>query len=197
MFLSAVREEDARGPVAEMYRADRERWGYLPNFARVFSSRPEAYAGWRTLLKAIAGPMDPRRYELVTVAAARQLGSTYCVMAHSKILMEDFDGPDVVERILSGRAPGGPDGLDVAVMDLAQKVAADAGSITEADFDRLRDHGLEDAEILDVVLAAAARCFFSKVLDAVGAAADAELAAYFAPGQQELLTVGRPAEPPG
>lgn len=197
MFLSAVTEEDARGPVAEMYRAERERWGYLPNFARVFSSRPEAYAGWRTLLKSIAGGMDRRRYELATVAAARRLGSTYCVMAHSKILMEDFDGPDLVEQILGERASAGLGGLDAAVVDLAQKVAADAGSITQEDLDRLRGHGLEDAEILDVVLAAAARCFFSKVLDAVGAAADAELAAYFAPSQQQLLTVGRPAEPAG
>ncbi|MEJ7698109.1 MAG: hypothetical protein WKF71_00460 [Pyrinomonadaceae bacterium] len=36
--------------------------------------------------------------------------------------------------------------------------------------------GLDDAEILDVVLATAARCFFSTVLDATGTLADAGFA---------------------
>lgn len=196
MFLSAVDETQAKGQVAEMYAADRERWGYLPNFTKVFSLRPAAYAGWRGLVSAIAREMDLRRYELATVAAAQRLHSTYCVMAHTKILMEDFDGPAVVERVLTDRAGAEMSDVDRAVMDLAEKVAADAGSISRADFDRLRAHGLEDAEILDVVLAAAVRCFFSKVLDAVGAAADGELAAYFDSRQRELLTVGRAPEAP-
>ena len=56
----------------------------------------------------------------------------------------------------------------MAVMDLAEKVADDATSVTEADVQRLRGLGLCDAEIFDVVLAAAARCFYSKTLDALG-----------------------------
>ena len=57
-------------------------------------------------------------------------------------------------------------------MDLAGKVVDDATSIEQADIDRLRALGLSDQDILDVVLAAAARCFFSKVLDALAAAPD-------------------------
>ena len=50
-------------------------------------------------------------------------------------------------------------------MDFAEKVAQDATTVTQADIERLRSLGLSDPEILDVVLAAAARCFFSKALD--------------------------------
>ncbi len=39
--------------------------------------------------------------------------------------------------------------------------------------DVLRAQGLSDEEILDVAMAAAARCFFSKVMDAVGAEPEA------------------------
>ena len=46
-------------------------------------------------------------------------------------------------------------------MDLVGKVVDDATSIEQADIDRLRALGLSDQDILDVVLAAAARCFFS------------------------------------
>jgi alkylhydroperoxidase family enzyme len=76
-------------------------------------------------------------------------------------------------------------------MDLADKVALDATSVTQADVDALRSHGLSDAEVFDVIAAAAARCFFSKVLDGVGAQADAKYAE-LDPPLRETLTVGRP-----
>ena len=56
---------------------------------------------------------------------------------------------------------------------------------------RLRDLGLSDAEIFDVVAAAAARCFFSKTLDALGAEAD-PVFAELGPELRDALTVGRP-----
>jgi len=76
-------------------------------------------------------------------------------------------------------------------MDLARKVVDDATSVTEADVERLRQSGLADDEILDVVLAAAARCFFSKTLDALGVQADAGYRE-LEPELREALTVGRP-----
>ncbi len=76
-------------------------------------------------------------------------------------------------------------------MDLADKVADDATAVTEADIDRLRALGLSDTDILDVVLTAAARCFFSTCLDALGAAPDAKYAA-LDPTVRDALTVGRP-----
>ena len=76
-------------------------------------------------------------------------------------------------------------------MELADKVAHDAASVTQADIDGLRDVGLTDREILDVVLAAAARCFFSKTLDALGVEPDAKYSE-LEPNLRATLTVGRP-----
>jgi alkylhydroperoxidase family enzyme len=76
-------------------------------------------------------------------------------------------------------------------MDLAAKVARDATSVTQADIDRLRDLGLSDADVLDVVLAATARCFFSKTLDALGTPADAKYNA-LPLALRDAVTVGRP-----
>ena len=84
--------------------------------------------------------------------------------------------------------------LDRAVIDLADRVAADATTVTQADIDRLRGMGLSDTEILDVVLAAAARCFFSKTLDALGCNPDAAFNELSEPELREALTVGRPIE---
>ena len=135
--------------------------------------------------------MDLRRYELATLAAARRLRSSYCALAHGTVLAEQFLGAQGVEAVVADHRTAGLDEVDVAVMDLADKVAADATGVTEADLDRLRSLGLPDAEIFDVVLAAAARCFFSKVLDAVGVPPDGKYADLES-GLRDALTVGRP-----
>jgi uncharacterized peroxidase-related enzyme len=191
-FVETVSEDDATGAVADLYRAEAERLGFLPNFVKAFSSRPEVYAAWARLNGTIKGAMDLRRYELATLAAARRLRSSYCTLAHGSVLLGQFMDTESLQAVVADHRNAGLDETDVAVMDLAEKVAADATSVTEADIDRLRALGLSDADVLDVVLAAAARCFFSKVLDAVGARPDARYAERLEPEVREALTVGRP-----
>jgi AhpD family alkylhydroperoxidase len=135
----------------------------VSNYVRVFALLPEAYAGWGQLATSIKHSMDERRYELATVAAARQVGSAYCTLAHEKVLRDRF--ADQAEL----------DPVDVSIMDFAGQVAADPNRVTEADLQVLREHGLSDVEILQIVLAACARRFFSGVLSAVGATPDPEL----------------------
>jgi uncharacterized peroxidase-related enzyme len=190
-YIETVPEERAEGPVRQLYATDREAFGFLPNFARAFSHRPEVYAAWRQLNGAIKAGMDPRRYELATIAAARRLRSSYCMLAHGSVLASDFLEPEEVRAVATDHRSAGLDAVDVAVMDLAEKVADDATTIEAADIDHLRSLGLSDADIEDVVVAAAARCFFSKTLDALGVEPDAKYAD-LDPGLRDALTVGRP-----
>jgi uncharacterized peroxidase-related enzyme len=189
-FVETLPEADAPPAVAAMYEADREAFGHLPNFSRAFSLRPEVYAAWRGLNGAIKAGMDLRRYELATVAAARRLRSSYCALAHGTVLVDKFLEPDELRAVVADHHQAGLDEVDVAVMDLADKVADDATSVTEQDIGRLRELGLTDTEIFDVVVAAAARCFFSKSLDGLGVQPDAHFA-QLDPGLRDALTVGR------
>jgi hypothetical protein len=72
----------------------------------------------------------------------------------------------------------------------------DATAITPADIQTLRDHGLTDPEIFDIAATAAARCFFSKLLDALGAAPDA-VYAQLEEDLRQTLVVGRAISAPG
>src|SRR3954451_23781746 len=190
-YIDTVPEDKATGATAEVYANDRDVYGELPNFTRALSLRPEVYAAWRELNGAIKAGMDLRRYELATVAAARRLRSSYCMLAHGAVLADRFMGPDAVRAVAADPAAAGLDALDAAVMDLADKVAADATAVAQEDIDRLRALGLPDAEILGVVLAAAARSFFSKTLDGLGVLADHEYDAR-EPALRDALAVGRP-----
>ena len=189
-MLLNVTPSDAADEV-ERYLAGQERsWGYLPNYAAAYVSRPEVAKGWAVLNGAIRDGMDPRRYEIATIGAARALRSTYCTAAHAKFLRDDCGDERAMIAIATDDAA--LDEVDRAVMTFAAKVARDAASITEVDVDALREVGLTDNEIGDVVFAAAARCFFATVADGFGAQADHQLGEQFDPAVRDAFVVGRP-----
>jgi uncharacterized peroxidase-related enzyme len=192
-FIRSVPEDEVTGAVAEAYEADTEEDGFVSNLVQAFSHRPEVFAAWLGLKDAVTGTMDQRRYELVTVAAARRVRSSYCMLAHGSVLADRFYEPEQVRAIALDHHSAGLDEVDIAVMDLADKVAADAGSVTQADIERLRRLGLTDAEIFDVVAAAAMRCFFTKVIDGLGFQPDASYGK-LDESLREALVVGRPIE---
>ena len=101
------------------------------NYERAFEARPDVYAAWAQLNTAIKANMDLRRYELATLAAAQRLRSSYCSLAHGKVLVERFDAP--VVEIVRDRRSAGLDEVDLAVMALAERVVDDATSIGDAD----------------------------------------------------------------
>jgi uncharacterized peroxidase-related enzyme len=194
-FIQTISEDEATGTVADTYHEMREAMGYIPDYAKVFMARPNVFEAWRALVTAVTANMDRRRYELATLAAAQGLRSSYCSLAHGKILRDKFMTPDELRSVVLDREHAGLNDVDIAIMDLAEKVAVDAYGVTQDDISRLRELGLSDEEIADVVYAAAARSFFSKVLDALGAQPD-PVYLQLEPLLQEVLAVGRPIGEP-
>ena len=190
-FIETVGEDDAEGATAEMYAADLDEDGYVANSTKAFGHRPAVFAAWRQLGSTIGGSMDRRRYELATVAAARVLRSSYCSLAHGKVLAEQYLGPETTRAVADGDADTALDPVDAEIVRFATLVTRDAAAVTAKDVDRLRAAGLSDEDILDVTLATAARCFFSTVLEALGVQPDPAYQA-LDPDLRAALTVGRP-----
>lgn len=107
------------------------------------------------------------------------------------MLRSKFFPPEQVEAIARDYRSAGLDPVDVAVMAFAEKIALHAYKVTPEDIETLRRHGLSEPEVLDVALTAAARCFFSKLLDALGVEADSSFND-LDPALRRVLTVGRP-----
>ena len=128
-FIELVPAERA-GDAADLFEADTTLRGYLPNYTRAFAHRPDVYRAWRGLIGAIAGNMDTRRYELATFAAARRLRSSYCALAHGKVLADAFLSEAEVEALARARPVESLDDVDRAVLDLADAVAHDATAVT-------------------------------------------------------------------
>ena len=192
MFIDPVPEESAVGALAEFYQQQKSAWGFLPNFAAAFSTRPQVARAWSLLNKTVREGMDRRRFEIATIGAARALHSTYCTAAHTKFLRDVCGDELTVIAIAEDPSGDGLDEQDRAVYNFAGQVARDASSIQQHDVDALRELGLTDVDVADIVFAAAARSFFTRVLDGLGARLDVQTAETFAPEILASLVVGRP-----
>lgn len=189
-FVRPTPEHEADERVVEMFDQDRAVWGFVPNFTTTFALRPELYRAWQQLNVTIRSSMDRRRYELATTAAAAALRCSYCTLAHGRVLAEQFLPVEAVVQLITDRGAAPLDAVERAVVGLAEKVALRADQVHHGDIDELRALGLTDEEIFDVILAAAARCFFAKALDATGTEPDAAFR-QLAPELVEVLAVGR------
>ena len=187
-FIRTATPEEADTVVTAMYLRQQAAWGFVPNYAKVFSHRPEVLARWGQLLAEIKRPMSLRRFELVTFAAAHELGNSACTLAHGRKLREFF-GDDGIVAIAANRL-GALSDAEQAMVDFARQVVRDASRVTAAQVEALKAHGLSDAEVFDLAATAAGRAFFAKLLDALGVEPDSPFLALEA-ALREPLTVGR------
>lgn len=189
-FIDTIAPRDADGDVREMYERQQASYGYVPNYALVFSLRPEVLARWGRLLAEIRRPMSDRRFELVTLAAAQVYRHSACSLAHGAKLAEIIGEDEVLKLANDGDSPV----LTAAEKEMvryARKVAEDASQVTAEDVARLKAHGLDDGEIFDIAAAVAGRAFLTKLLDALGSQPDRDFER-LSRAMRDALTVGRP-----
>lgn len=191
-FIRTTAPEAAGDDVAAMYRRQQDHWGYVPNYARPFSHRPQVMARWAALLAEIKRPMDRRRLELVTFVAAHELRNSACAMAHGSALREFFDDDSLI-AIAAHREHEVLSASEQALVRFARQVARDASQVSSAQVADLRAHGYDDAEIFDVVAAVAARAFFTRILDGLGVQLDSPFLAVDE-RLRRAFVVGRPID---
>ena len=178
---------------AEIYDDDTRSLGYVTPQTKVMALSPVASQAFDDLLGAIRASMDLRRYELVTLAAARAIGSTHCMLAHGAKSLKVFS-EDEVAVIAKDFRNAGLTPAEVAMMEYAEKLSRDASTMTDADSLELRNHGFTDREILDITLAAAARNYLSRAVLAL--AVDVDVPPALSPGLQEVLLGALSPKPP-
>src|SRR5690606_19280435 len=109
--------------------------------------------------------------------------------------LTEFLSPADVIAIARGGTPASLTDAEAAMLDFARKVARDATSVTAGDVEQLKGLGFTDGEIFDITATAAARAFWTKVIESLGVEADPPFHAMdrdFA----EALTAGRPLVAP-
>jgi uncharacterized peroxidase-related enzyme len=167
-MLRTTTDQEADELTARLYEAERRDLGYVPDHTRVMALNPEALEAFQGLVRTIVHGLGKRRFELVTLAAARTIGSRHCLLAHGRKSLGLFPDEQLV-RIAADFHSAGLSEAEVAMMEFAEKISGDAAAMTTADAGRLRELGFSDRDIVDITLAASVRNYYSRALLALGA----------------------------
>ena len=171
-FIKTTSAGEANGDVYDMYARQQGRWGYVPNYAKIFCYRPELMKLWADLLAGIRSNIAPREFELATLSTAHALKNSACSLAHSQQLLKFYSVEEVV-ALVTGDDCSGLSEQARAIATFSRKAATNAPGITVEDVETLRRAGLKEAEIFDVAITVAARAFFTTLLDTLGVEPDA------------------------
>lgn len=194
MYLKTIEENEATGRLAEIYAAQKAQLGFVMSAAQCLTSREDLLPAYTDFVNTMRGgfTLSPRDWRIITLIAAREVRSTYCSMVYAKQLIADLGTKDMVLAVQRDFRNAGLAPRDIAMLSYAEKVARDATQVGQADIDALRAAGFTDANVLDIALCAAFRCFIGRFFDAVGAGPEATFLDDD-PAWRAAMTVGRPA----
>ena len=151
--------------------------GYIPNFFRAQTARPDLIAAEADAIVGILLPEDVlnrkhKEYILLVVSAANL--NSYCVAVHCNLLRGMGISPEEGDQIaLDYREANLPE-ADRALLDFCLKVAQRRSEVGRQDINQLRTLGFSDEQILECVASTALNNFANTVQLGLGIEPDFE-----------------------
>jgi alkylhydroperoxidase family enzyme len=135
----------------ELLEGIRSDLGLVPNFAAVAATSPQLLAGFDGLRRAVGSTgLDPVLREITGLATGVEVGNHYGIAFHSTVLAGLGVAEADIEAVRAGRAPGDP--AAAAVHAFVVDAVRQRGRVADERVDALRNAGLSDEAVLEVLL---------------------------------------------
>jgi len=145
---------DLPAELRERYAAVEERSGFLPNVFGALAWRPAEAAAFFAYHDALMDKETPGLSkgdrELIVVATSAANDCLYCVVAHGAIARIRTRDPYLADQVAVDWRKAPLPARMHAVLEVAVRLAVEPATVTAADLDRLREHGLTEDDVWDV-----------------------------------------------
>lgn len=141
--------EDLRDTVL----AIQEKTGFVPNVFLALAHRPDemrAFFNYHNALMEKDGGLSKADREMIVVATSAENNCQYCVVAHGAILRIRARNPLFADQVAVNYLKADIDDRQRAILDFAVKMVHESHAVDEADFESLKEHGLDDEDIWDI-----------------------------------------------
>lgn len=176
--LQVPKVQDLPKPLQEVYAGLQKKDGFVPNFVEALAINPASLQHLLTFYESLYGAKDSlltdAERELVAVVSSEATGCSYCVIYHRAALADAIDDAATADRIARNYQDVALKPRERAIADAAYQLAKNPHSLGEADFARLREHGLSDAAILEVLEVAAFHAYANRLTIALNVLPDAQ-----------------------
>jgi uncharacterized peroxidase-related enzyme len=150
--------EDLPTDIRDRILAVQEKSGFIPNVFLAFAHRPvefRAFFAYHDALMEKDSGLTKAEREMIVVATSNANQCQYCVVAHGAILRIRAKNPLIADQVAVNYRKADITPRQKAMLDFAMKVSREAGSVGEADFAALREHGFTDEDAWDIGAVAA------------------------------------------
>jgi uncharacterized peroxidase-related enzyme len=153
--MSYVREEPLNENNYPPFAAFKGEFGFIPNFFRSQTMRPDLIEAEAGLLNAILiqqGALTRKEKEYIFLVCSGANLSTYCVTAHCEMVrMLGIEGPEP-EQIAMDFTVADIPAVTKALLTFAMKLNNSPTRIGRQDIDALRTYGYTDQQIMEAVV---------------------------------------------
>ena len=133
----------------------KEDYGFIPNFFRCQTARPDILDAEVQLVDAILikeGALTRTQKEHIFLVCSAANLSTYCVTAHCEIIrMLKLAGPEPEQIAIDHMSTDLPI-VDKALLNFALRLNNHPQQVTQDDIDDLRTYGFSDQHVLEAVM---------------------------------------------
>ena len=171
MWIKTISEDKATGDLKRAYEEVLQTRGKISNIMRAQSLRPNALRSFLELYVGLmygkSGLTRAEREMVATILSARN-HCGYCVSHHGEALRFYLKNGNQLESLEKGRLPEEIEQRTRALVDYALKLTLEPSEVKREDIDALREAGISDSEILDLVLLTAYMNYVNRVAQGLG-----------------------------
>ena len=145
--------EDLPEDIRARILAVQEKSGFIPNVFLMLAYRPDefrAFMAYHDALMDKPGGLSKAEREMIVVATSGANNCLYCVVAHGAILRVRAKNAIIADQLATNYRKADITPRQMAMLDLAMKVALRSAEVGEADLAAAREVGWNDADIWDI-----------------------------------------------
>lgn len=168
--LPFIEEDEATGEVAEIYGEFKRdlQTPFVPNVFKAMASSPEmlAFACKFWVMREEYRTLPESLSSMISYTIAEHSNCTYC-SANNELSCRTLGVDEVTLDLMINDLPNlTPERLQI-IIDFAIKVAKHPQQLVREDFDKLREQGVTEGEIVEIIITAALGVFSDIVADAL------------------------------
>ena len=145
---------DVPDDLRERIESVAERTGFVPNVFLALAHRPEearAFFGYHdALMDKVSPGLSKADREMIVVVTSAANGCLYCVVAHGAVLRIRSKNVRLADQVATDWRKAELDDRQKAICEISARFARTPESVTNADWDALKEHGLDDDDVWDV-----------------------------------------------
>lgn len=148
---------DTSGEAGELMGAIEQKYGKVPNIMATFAHSPAALNAYLAYNDALSkGELSAAVREQIALTVAGENGCDYCASAHTAMAKGAGVDSDEAARNLEGKAS---DEKIAAILKFTKSVVDQRGWVDDSEVQALRDAGVSDAELVEIIATIAINIF--------------------------------------